>query len=410
MPDPTTRPEATATPEAFDIDKALNTKGFLEFLGKHPDAAEFDMKDEGEMQERFETFEKKETVKSDLQKIFVDNIEKEMGIKLSPADKEAIEAEIERRSVESPEDIHRQEQELADFAQANRDMNDAWEELNTLGYFEADDVIGDFKTKIDALSKEKDAIGLVKNYTGFIGNGRLIADILFTSPRRANSLMQNVIDTRDKVEKRYGTQDKKQLEGFETSIEAQIADHNETIAKITEVAGKYTLAQKGFTELQKNLLGDMAGFTAFTEIIKQKAQAALSEMMAKGTLSSFDKAQAHLEQLRTARESSLTGVDPLEGMDEEMFQQMLDAAAEEKVKDHITEAVLDAKMGNNALSNLEKSLSAYTTKENIGSKDADESKQFVIDTITEIRDEMGDNEEARIKKLMLARVLVKLQA
>ncbi len=408
MPDPTKKAETIAVPEGFDIDKALNTKGFLEFLGKHPDAAEFDMKNGEEVSKRFETFQKKESVKGGLKDLYVKHIQEEMGIKLSPEDLEAIEGEIETRAINSPEDVVARGTELAQFAEVTKSMTEAWNELNQLGYFEAEGNIEGLKKMIETVSAEKSSITLVKDYVGFFGNAHFLKDIL-TMPRPSLGMLKDINATRAQVETKYGTNDKKKLAGIEKNLEDTLAQYNERIAKMTEVAGRYTVAQEGFANLQKNLLGEMAGFKAFTGIVQRKAQGALDEMMAKGTLSSFDKAQAQLEKLKAAREKSETGVDPLEGMDEEMFQQMLDAAAEEKVKDHITEAVLNAKMGNNALSNLEKSLSTFITKENVGSKDAEESRQFVLDTISEIREELGDNEEARMKKVMLARVLVKLQ-
>jgi len=45
-----------ATDDKFDVDKALNKKGFAEFLAKFQDAHEFDMEDEKELEKRFNSF------------------------------------------------------------------------------------------------------------------------------------------------------------------------------------------------------------------------------------------------------------------------------------------------------------------------------------------------------------------
>ncbi len=40
----------------FDIDKALNTKGFAAFLAKHPEGANLDMENAEELEKKFEAF------------------------------------------------------------------------------------------------------------------------------------------------------------------------------------------------------------------------------------------------------------------------------------------------------------------------------------------------------------------
>src|SRR6185312_4506828 len=107
MPPKAKREKIIAQTEAqeFDIDKALNTKGFAEFLAAHQDAETFDMDNPVEVGKRFEAFGVKEVVKKELKGIFSEHIQKEMGMKLDSNDLESVDAHLDKLAIENPDEL-----------------------------------------------------------------------------------------------------------------------------------------------------------------------------------------------------------------------------------------------------------------------------------------------------------------
>jgi hypothetical protein len=413
-PTPTAEPIPTpATPEVFDIDKAMNTKGFIEFLAKYPDAKDFDMEDAKEVGKRFEVFGKKEEVKKGLKEAFAKEIQEKMGIKLSNEDLASMDAEIERRAIENPEEINRQKEHLALFAELPGKIAALDADMVRLSGGRTTEQMS---TELEGHRTIGGALDVSKSYFGKIGKTTMYARVIggFVSSKIAHRGETGKIqDAMDTVNNRYAT-DGKPLDQKE--VTALVKTTNENISEIMQKLGEIrkkgadkSFAERDFAAAEANILGTMNDFKALTEIIQKKAADSLNDMLTKGTVPSLDKAQEKLALLKSVQENTKTGVNPLAGFNDLMFQDMLDAAVQEKVKDHMTEAVLNAKLGNNALKNLENALEAFTGKERVGSLEGDEAQAFIVDTLEEIRDELGDNEEAQTKKLMLARILVKIK-
>src|ERR1035437_17484 len=200
MPDPTNTAERVE--QQFDIDQALNNKNFLKFLGKHPDAGDFDMKNPAEVGKRFETFEKKGVAAEGLKQVYKDHIEKSMDIKLSPADLEAIEDEIERRAIESPEDVATKVQELAQFVEVSTSVKELWNQLDASGAMDPYGDPGTLRTELESLKRQQDALGLAKRYLGFAGKGRLLFDVL-TFPKPSLKNLKNIWEQKKQLEDEF---------------------------------------------------------------------------------------------------------------------------------------------------------------------------------------------------------------
>ncbi len=65
--------------------------------------------------------------------------------------------------------------------------------------------------------------------------------------------------------------------------------------------------------------------------------------------------------------------------------------------------------GDNALSKLEKSLESISKRESLGEKKGEEVRDFLLETIQQIADGLGSAPDDVVKKMVCARLLVKLK-
>lgn len=157
--------EGIKSNEVFDIDKALNEKGFVEFLAKHPDAEILDMNDGEKISKRFDTFKSKETVKKELKNLYSNKIQAELGVKLEGNDLTAIDVHIEKQALENPDEIEILKDRISTFSEFPKVISELEHVINELGGAEnLRNKLGELVVDANSLKDSMGAMGIVGEF------------------------------------------------------------------------------------------------------------------------------------------------------------------------------------------------------------------------------------------------------
>lgn len=409
-----------------DIDKALNTKGFAEFLAQHPDAEEFDMNDEGAINKRFEVFESKGIVSKEIKELYSGHIEKEMGIKLDKNDLASIDKHIEEQAINNPDEVVKLKAQLDSFKELPKQIAELEKQLAELGK------VDDLSKNLNSLRTDISNIERGKKYFGFVGNSRLayhaiktafrslpigfniVTGISLASDEYMDQVEEEVKDIGrslnavDDATKKYGKIDSARAEILLEGINKEIETTEETLGKIAGIESLKSESQNLFKNMRSELLGGVAGMAELTKSIQTKVADQLRDLAEKGTIKAYDQAQERYESLRSVAESTETGVNPIRPYFGEYLQDYLDASLEKEISNQIKETLLKTKMGENAFTKLEQELEPFLNREKIGSKTGDEVRQLISETLAKVPESLGNSVEDKAKKLMISRILIKM--
>ncbi len=411
----------------FDIDKALNTKGFAEFQAAHPESDKFDMEDGEAIRQRFEVFETKTAVSKELKQLYSGHIEKEMGIKLDAKDLSSIDAHLENQAINSPEEFMEIKERLDAFRELPLQISALEKQLAELGGVE------ELKATLEGLQKDEANLETAQKYKGIIGKTKvafqfvsfaaaaqpLLLEVLFPGVK----LKKNFLGVGDKynqvsealgslssVKEKFGKMGKKDINSLQENIGDQIHGIENVLASVQQIDKLKSLSQEMFGNMRKELLGGVSDITGLTESIQAKAMAQFKEIVKSGSTKSLDQAQERFEALRSVAVSTETGVNPLGGINEEEFQKRVDAGLEKAASEEIMQTLMRANLGSNALTKLEKSLEPFLNREKIGSKEGEEAREFIANALKEAADNLGNTTEDKAKKSIVARILIKMKA
>lgn len=402
-------------PKSFNVDEALNTKGFAEFLAKHPDARNsIDMANEKDLESKFETFSMLGIVKKEMKDLYKNQIQEELGIKLDNSDLASIDDEIEKRAIENPEKVEALHEQLKGAKELTQQIKDLEEALAVIGD------ISQHPIRLENLKGQKESLDAVKGATGPLAKARLWAKVgAWTAVGafdQTGAAFTNVLANESKIkslknlEAAHGKIDKAKIESISKPVEDKISEIETTLATAQNLQETKAKAVESLGELRKELLGEFSGFAEVVSIIQAKAKKMLEDMAKQGTISGFDNAQKTYEKFQKVANESDTKINPLEGMDEEEFQKMVDEGIKRAVEGEIIEAVDKAETkGNNPFSKLEKSLEGYINKQKIGSMEADEARQFVIESLEKSKEYLENTVQDNAKFLMINRILIKIK-
>ena len=423
MSTPSTMPETTRKPEneveaaGFDIDKALNTKGFMEFLAKHPDAKDLDMGNSGELQKRFEVFGIKDGVSKGLEKVYSSHIKDQIGLKLEGDDTKSVKEYIEKLAVEEPEKVYELNKKLKTLTEVPAEIQGLEAELAKLG--EVSDLMNQLR---QAGTLENDLEAVIPTMGSLKYKAKYALALLAFAPSRGWKGFEDVgyvEAAKDKFNLEYGKQKvpekgekvvgKEQLEGILRETTQRIEDIKATLDKVGDARDLKTALKASFDNARKDLVSGMAEIKGLTEAVNERSCAELKKMMEPGTLDALQKAQERLEFLQFAAYNPDAGVEPLTTNQAGQFQEEIDKAVESNIPEKIWQIVLDADLGSNALTNIEKKLDPFLKANKLGSKEGDDARAFIKEIIEKIVNERKpQHPEGEVKRLILKRILVKL--
>lgn len=406
-----------AEKEKFSVDAALNKKGFAEFLAKHPDAADFDMANEDELEKRFEAFEQSTKLAEELKALYRDQIEKEMDIKLDQKDLASVDVYIEEIAINDRGELERLFNRLDYFKQLPKEIETLEKELSDVTKEGDADTLSALE---GTLQGDVDKFVAVKGYLGGIGTIKLFYHTArrFVSKRFFDEEYNGIADLDGKKAAAKDLKNKYEYDlakvgakEVENNLRRQLVDIDITLATISSIERRKTYATETFDNLRKRIFGEIGEINNLKKAIEKKAKEELEGLLAKTDVASLERAAQRHKKLSEVKDTTETGVDPLKDLKPDDYKVQVETKIREKISDDILDRVNKAKLGSNALRNLEKSLEDMLKRAVVGTKVDAEARKFIIDRLDEAAINLGlrGDAESHAKRLILNRIIIKLQ-
>lgn len=417
----TTKAEATVGHEdAFDIDKALTEKGFGEFLAVHDDYDSFDMDNSAFISEKYTQFKLQEKTAEVQVKLCKEYFSKQVGFEMKGYDEECIKEVIYEKSLKNPEEVRQRAERIKDYIEVPAQIAELEKRLAELG--DTDILSQEMEdantraTQLEIAKKMSSKIGKAKIWAAFIGNKLLSAVTNFEkAPDAAHERAQkakDVIDAYKNVKSEYGKISGEQMDSFGDALKERIVEIESTIKAIVDVAEKKRVNEELFAQARKEIFGGVADYKSMVLSTQSRIKFFFDEMIANNDIKSFDMAQEKLDKLKSVAKDPL-GMDLVGAFDGaetlESLQIKIDSRLQTQVQVTMERTIKDIPPGDSSMGNLEKIIMNYAGRQKIGSKQGAEMKKFVTDSVAHIRGKLDNSPESRLKKLYLARILIKLR-
>lgn len=415
MPQNTT-PEANnqpAQPEVFDIKKALNKKGFAEYLDGYQarHGGNFEQDIEGgqteEIEKLYEAFTKSEITKKELGSIFKNEIKEDLGVSIEQADLDCIDTFITGERIHNPEEIVKLHAQVEEFRANIKIIQQKEAEITAMeaGLQQKLEATGGqegiMNLKREVFAKEAEILRHQAT-EGRLTNGTTHKERLLLAKAQGKTFYERF---KHRIRSRFGG-GKEVVQKEIERIQAQVAELQAGVQTTRDKFEPLEAAQIKLAEIKrlKNQLGDR--HLALKSIIIESADAdkkirnAVKDRMvqkmkeevlnpadpAKRTLNQAEKQQTFLDRMRNA---DITGGD-LSDAEIDQMQKELDAAIELEFNEEVDAALNNFKGSQNeAFSRLETSLKPFFSNERttkLGSKEGQEARDFIIQTIEQKRD------------------------
>lgn len=409
----------------FDIDKALNTKGFAAFLAKHPEGETFDMENAEELEKKFETFAFVKTVDQGIQGLFAKQINEELGIKLEDKERELISGRIEEYAIESPEKLEELNQKLILMTELPKQIKSLEDELAKLGAPET------HRAEYQSLVTESGQLQAGQKEMGLFAKIRLSAKALFWLAKKVPTYIpgltsdsykrnleregHNIADRFDAarlVREKYGDKSKREVKTMVVDVNEKIKAKRENIIRINDVENMRSMIKDSYSELRKGVFEEISSIGDLSEIIRGKAQEKLKQMINGGqSIKDFDNAQEYFDKLRASQEGGAAGIDPFEGLNEDERQAKIEEGLDKRVWEHIANVLTQQQSGSNMLTNLERALKPVLDREKMGTKEGDELREAITSALLETSNQvLSGSPEDKTKRIIVNRLIVKINS
>jgi hypothetical protein len=338
-------PEA---PRASSIDKALNTKGFAEFLAKYPEAESIDLNDtnEAEIEQRLEAFEAKNRVSAEIRGLFNNELSG-LGIKLEAADFASVEAYLEDETINNPESIQEMARTITLFQELPGKIRELEAKAASIG-------------NIDELTAKRDRLdgqAVELNEASKITVPRL-KGFYFSKGRKDNKAK---LARREELLAKHGTT----LEGVEQkyleSVDQAQTAHS-SIQALEDLGRLKQEIEANFKQANQALFKDSEIAAKVHEAAKAKIEEKYVALVGgSGTFDTADKASKYLDTIEQSDYEFL-----LEDLDMDHQRTSLDGFLEEKMADEMREVVDGISKKSLTLDKVEDKLKKYLGREKTG--------------------------------------------
>lgn len=214
----------------------------------------------------------------------------------------------------------------------------------------------------------------------------------------------------DKVRDKFGNIDKKQAGDILSGVQSELRSTLDLVETVEDLESKKSLSTETFKKIRKDLFGGISGIEALTKAIQIKLAQEFKAMIDKGTIESLDSVQNRFESLKNAAQNTETGLNPLANLDQDNIQAKIDSALKIKVSENIKQTIVRANLGTNPLTNLENALKPFLDRQKVGSKEGDEARELIRNLLDEAAKNLGNSNEDKAKKLMIARIIIKMKS
>lgn len=363
-----------------NIDEMLNDKGFTEFLGNYKDRIDLSNENADQIQERYQRFKQVGSTIKEVQNILAQELSNETGVKISGS--EIIDARkyLEDMAVNNEGEFERTLETIKDYHRISE---------------QTDQLIEEVSQRFKDLEQKQGTIDEVKQISGFkrwvrLGlnerQGQAIANA------KALKLDVHHPEKSDLALEREGASATRQVEGM-----------------LTQQLNK-------FDEVRMELMTSLGENTGARKLANDKIAQKLTESI--GTsLSDVDRASSmYSEYSANEDEGELTFkyLEGTEGFDRKEYEKQLNEESESRVTKEIKTAVEQSPLTQGKqFSQLESALDKYTKRETLGTKNQEQTKQFVLGVVHEMYSRYAidpkrfQNKDTMSKSFLLQRILIK---
>jgi hypothetical protein len=383
-----------------EMREAFDTPGFIEFIAKYKDAKEADMSPET-LRERFEVFQVKNEITKQYWEIANDEIAGENGLKLDANDRAEMNKVLEEMAIENPNELYQIRDEVKEYQETPAKIEAAQQELATLA------VTSGFNQKIEAANTVENNLNSASKGLGFFGGTKMWAGVTWAALSRTPNESTGV----------RGAQKLLAKQGVPITVEG-IANRraelvNETLQiqrEFGELQTKKTEAlhdlQEQLIEIRKSLFAHAGLREYMQEAIGKKLKEQIAAMSLKNGLSGFDTAT---DTLKDKRVGSETGLEYITEENTEAVQKGLDQQAEKYISDFINTNLKNIKFGTKAFTNFENTLNKVITAERAGSKNQEETREFIVLTLRRAAQAFPDTVDGKARRILVRQLALMVE-
>lgn len=377
--------EMAAETEDFDVEGALNTKGFFEFLARYNDSAKGEH-DSEVIKERFEVFQTKNEISGEIKEIFQKEISAEIGINLSDKDLECVDEYLETEAIDNPYRLQAMQEQIAQYHELPKEIEAAHEELMTL------------TDNAEMAAKGTGVIGSIRMYGGLLigmTTGKLTESRGIYEAQKAMKEKGVPINRESLAVRRLDLEEgKRGIEGEFAALQGEKMEALENLANRLANIKKELFAHAGLEE-------------QITILAREKLKAEIATVAQKGGIKNINEAAARIGSKRFGQETELRYLDT---STEEDLKQKVDEEAEAYVFDVMYKKLDETKFGEKNFDNLTKSLGEVINAETIGTKNRQETRDFLISNILRISSEFPSDRDGNAKRIRANMLAKKLAA
>ena len=372
------------------LDEMLNTPGFTEFLAKYPEDAMNSVDDQALLEKRFEVFQLKDVLKKDAVAVCTEHYKNNMGLELSATDTAGIDAYIENEAIANPDSILEINATFRQLRQIPKEIASLEDELAQLGGAEK------WQAELADQEAKKKAIQTVKD-NAFTLNG--IANMLFDRDaavdtwRAARSIKRN-----------GGSLHIGDLNTQQTLIDERIQQIRTAISNINISERMSVLLKRQYDGLRGDILRSVTAQSEVAKILRTKVKEEMDALIARHD---YDSLQIRFEEFQKISLHDVSNVNLLKGVDISEIQTKIDRAIEEASLQGMIRDIQGMKFGDNNLTRMEQALEFFLKKKKMGSKEGDEVRKFLGETIDKAQKSLTDSVQDKAKKILLVRIKIK---
>ncbi len=405
-----TTPEGSKK-STFDTEKALNEKGFVEFLAKH-DGSEGGEVSSKDMESRFEMFGVQAEVAKDIKEIYKSEVFRDIGITLDTKDMACVEEFLEKQAIDSPGEVSKMQAQIKQFRELPGQIKQA--NIEILEYVKNADV---------------ESLKIAKGGEGFWGKVRMMGEYSIPGGAGKTFLAREKVEqtgvklTPEEIDKRIAEITAKQEKIIKTGIPLTPEAINARMAEITAQvdfsvkdfnSGKWMGVNEGlleqFANVKKSIFMHSELREEINRITQQKLKVQLDAFVTKGDLKS---AEGGLQRMSSVKSNNETGLDYMADGTEEEIRNSLGVNAEAHVQIKIDSMIRSMDFtSSNPFTKLQKVYDQAINTETVGERSGAESTTFIVDTINESIEALKENPdnkiEIRAKKILARQLAAKL--
>lgn len=379
-PQPQPAPEAEAEQQdpGKDIDQMLNDKKFVDFLTKYKDRIE----NAEQIRERYERFQQVGGVIKEVQGILADEFSRELStgetkISINPTEIEGARDYIEDLAVNNESEFDNVLNTIREYHRTNEEAARTQQEINQ---------------RFKELEQKEKTLGEVRQMNGF---------------KRWIRLGMN---DREK-------QAIREAKGFKLDIRhpqnSELALDTERNNAEIQISAELKPKMEAFNEVRVELMTLLGEKTGALQLAKDKLTKKFTSSMGTSLKDVDRAAQMYADYSAGEDEGKFTFdyLEGVEGFNREEYVKQLNDEAEARVTAEIKNAIeVSPLVHGQQFSKLETAIEKYSKRERLGTKDQEQSKDFVLGVVHEMYSRYANayqEPQKRSKSFLLQRILIK---